>query len=55
MGVVQVQLPDHLKQVIEQQVAEGRLRTKLISSRRLSGFTPKPGSGGRGRRDGQPG
>ena len=24
MGVVQVQLPDHLKQVIEQQVAKGR-------------------------------
>jgi putative addiction module CopG family antidote len=28
MGIVQVQLPDHLKQIIDQQVAEGRVESE---------------------------
>lgn len=40
MGVVQVQLPDHLKRVIERQVAKAAPRMRLISSRRPFGFTP---------------
>ena len=29
MGIVQVQLPDHLKQIIDQQVAEGRVESEF--------------------------